>query len=203
LRHCAGAIWHILAIPNHDSIATRFIPMKKTETYGAVLAEIQKLEQRAADLRKSELPGVIQRIKEAIEAYGLTAADLGLGGGGGGIGAAPRAAAPARGARAGGASKGTLQTGVAKYRDPKSGKTWTGRGKPPLWIVGVKDRTPFLIDPSQAAAEAPARGAGRAKAGKAAGKRGGRGGPGRKRAGRTAGAAPADARTEGGDTSAS
>ena len=176
--------------------------MKKTETYGAVLAEIQKLEQRAADLRKSELPGVIQRIKEAIEAYGLTAADLGFGGGGGATGAAPKAAAPARGARAGGASKGTLQTGVAKYRDPKSGKTWTGRGKPPLWIVGVKDRTPFLIDPAQAAAEAPVRSTGRAKAGKAAGKRGGRGGPGRKRAGRTAGTAPADARTEGGDTSA-
>ena len=174
--------------------------MKKTETYGAVLAEIQKLEQRAADLRQRELPGVVQRIKEAIEAYGLTAADLGFGSGG--DGAAPRAAAPARGARRGAPSKGTLQTGVAKYRDPKSGKTWTGRGKPPLWIVGAKDRTPFLIDPTQAAAaEAPARSAGRAKAGKAAGKRGGRGGPGRKRAGRMAGAAPADARTEGGDTS--
>ena len=171
--------------------------MKKTETYGAVLAEIQKLEQRAADLRKTELPGVIQRIKEAIEAYGLTAADLGFG-----AGAAAKVAAPARGARGGGASKGKLQTGVAKYRDPKSGKTWTGRGKPPLWIVGVKDRTPFLIDPTQAVAEAPARSTGRAKAGKAAGKRGGRGGPGRKRAGRTAGAEPAEARTEGGDTSA-
>ncbi len=176
--------------------------MKKTETYGAVLAEIQKLEQRAADLRRTELPGVIKRIKEAIAAYALTGADLGFGGGsgGGGGGAAPKAAAaPARGAR-GAASKASLQTGIAKYRDPKSGKTWTGRGKPPLWIVGAKDRTPFLIDATQAAAEAPARSAGRAKAGKAAAKRGARAGAGRKRAGRTAAAAPADARPEGGDT---
>jgi hypothetical protein len=35
--------------------------------------------------------------------------------------------------------------GVAKFQDPKSGKTWTGHGKPPLWIAGKKDRTPFLI----------------------------------------------------------
>ena len=175
--------------------------MKKTQTYGAVLAEIQKLQQRAAELRKNELPGVLKRIKEAIEAYALTAADLGFSGGAGGGAPAPQAAAPARGPR-GAASKGLLQTGVAKYRDPKSGKTWTGRGKPPLWIVGVKDRTPFLIDASQAEAEAPARSAGRAKAGKGAGKRGARGGPGRKRAGRMAAAAPADARPEGGDATA-
>ena len=175
--------------------------MKKTETYGSVLADIQKLKQRAAELRKTELPGVIKRIREAIAAYSLTAADLGFGGAGG---AAPKAAAPARPAPAAG-SKSKLQTGVAKYRDPKSGKTWTGRGKPPLWIVGIKDRTPFLIDAAGAPAEAPARSSGRAaKAAKSAGKRGARGaaGPGRKRAGRKNTAAPADARPEGGDATA-
>lgn len=31
-----------------------------------------------------------------------------------------------------------------KYRDPSSGKTWTGRGKPPVWIAG-KNRDQFLI----------------------------------------------------------
>jgi DNA-binding protein H-NS len=34
---------------------------------------------------------------------------------------------------------------VPKYRDPKTQKTWTGRGKPPAWIAGVADREPFLI----------------------------------------------------------
>jgi len=36
--------------------------------------------------------------------------------------------------------------GVPKYGDPKTGKTWTGRGKPPAWIAGVKNRDPYLID---------------------------------------------------------
>ena len=171
--------------------------MKKTQTYGAVLAEIQQLQQRAAELRKSELPGVIKRIREAIAAYELTAADLGLGtGGSGGSAAAPASPATARRGRATSAKAG-LQTGVAKYRDPKTGKTWTGRGKPPLWIVGVKDRTPFLIDASQAPAEAQ-----RGGRPTQAATRGARAATGRKRAARKPAAAPADTRPEGGDTAA-
>ena len=34
---------------------------------------------------------------------------------------------------------------TAKYLNPKSGATWTGRGKPPSWIAG-KDREQFLIE---------------------------------------------------------
>lgn len=33
----------------------------------------------------------------------------------------------------------------AKYYDPESGSTWSGRGKPPKWIEG-KDREQYLID---------------------------------------------------------
>jgi DNA-binding protein H-NS len=33
----------------------------------------------------------------------------------------------------------------AKYRDPVSGATWSGRGKEPAWIKGQPDRTPFEI----------------------------------------------------------
>jgi DNA-binding protein H-NS len=37
------------------------------------------------------------------------------------------------------------RAGVApKYRDPESGSTWSGRGKPPKWIAG-QDRDSFLI----------------------------------------------------------
>lgn len=34
--------------------------------------------------------------------------------------------------------------GVPKYRDPATGATWTGRGKPPRWIEG-KDRKALEI----------------------------------------------------------
>lgn len=33
----------------------------------------------------------------------------------------------------------------AKYRDPGSGSTWSGRGKPPRWIRDATDRDQFLI----------------------------------------------------------
>lgn len=34
----------------------------------------------------------------------------------------------------------------AKYRDPKSGATWSGRGPAPRWVASAKDRTKFLIE---------------------------------------------------------
>ncbi|MBN3853954.1 H-NS histone family protein [Paraburkholderia sp. Ac-20340] len=33
----------------------------------------------------------------------------------------------------------------ALYADPKSGATWSGRGRAPSWIANTKDRTRFLI----------------------------------------------------------
>ncbi|MGN4224231.1 H-NS family nucleoid-associated regulatory protein, partial [Burkholderia gladioli] len=32
-----------------------------------------------------------------------------------------------------------------KYLDPKTGATWSGRGRPPEWIKNAKDRDRFLI----------------------------------------------------------
>ncbi|MGF6596326.1 DNA-binding protein H-NS [Paraburkholderia sp. GAS448] len=34
----------------------------------------------------------------------------------------------------------------AKYRDPKSGATWSGRGRAPAWLAGSRDLSKFLID---------------------------------------------------------
>ncbi|MGF6931232.1 DNA-binding protein H-NS [Paraburkholderia sp. UCT70] len=38
----------------------------------------------------------------------------------------------------------------AKYKDPKSGVTWSGRGPAPAWLAAVKDRTKFLIEGASA-----------------------------------------------------
>ena len=116
------------------------------KTYSAIQAEIAKLEKQAEAQRKTEVASVIAKIKEAIAAYALTAADLGFGRGAAKAGGTPKARS----------SKKTSTTiGVAKYRDPKTGKTWTGRGKPPAWIAGVKNRDPYLIE-RQAAGRAGA-----------------------------------------------
>ncbi|MFP3564078.1 H-NS family nucleoid-associated regulatory protein [Paraburkholderia sp. SIMBA_030] len=44
----------------------------------------------------------------------------------------------------------------ALYRDPKSGATWSGRGRAPAWLAGSKDRSKFLIDGAGAAADVSA-----------------------------------------------
>lgn len=116
--------------------------MKKT--LASIEAEIEKLKASAEKIRKDEVAGVIGRIRVAIDHYGLTAADLGFGSAG-----AARQAKPVAGKKTATAATGF---GIAKYRDPSSGKTWTGRGKPPAWIAGVANRDAFLIDGQGAAA---------------------------------------------------
>ena len=89
-----------------------------------------------SDIRRAEVAGVVAKIKTAIVAYGLTAADLGFGRG---------AAKVVRALRAKSAKKATKVSGTPKYGDPKTGKTWTGRGKPPTWIAGAKNRDAYLL----------------------------------------------------------
>ncbi|WP_080423723.1 H-NS family nucleoid-associated regulatory protein [Burkholderia ubonensis] len=59
-------------------------------------------------------------------------------------------AAPAKSTRASSAAvrAGNYVRGPQrpKYRDPKSGATWSGRGRAPAWLAGAKDPSKFLID---------------------------------------------------------
>ena len=145
----------------------------------SIRKQIVALEKRASELMRAENKKVIDRIKALIAKHQLTAEDLGLGGSSGR--AASSADAPARktrgGQRSAAAKKGGIKVGVPMYRDPKSGKTWTGRGKPPNWIVKAKDRTPFLIGnagtageeaPSKAAAKAATKAAAKGRKARAA-----------------------------------
>jgi DNA-binding protein H-NS len=97
-----------------------------TKSYSQLMKQIAKLQNEAEDVRRKEIQGVVDRIKEAIAAYGLTATDLGLTGA-----RAPRAAkAPARKRAKSGRRK---TTAAPKYRD-EAGNTWVGRGKRPDWL---------------------------------------------------------------------
>ncbi len=97
------------------------------QTYEQLQKRIESLQKEAEALRKKEVAGVISRIKEAITAYGLTAADLGL--------AAPRApkAAPAKKPGRKAAAPRSAGKVAVKYRDG-DGNTWTGRGLQPRWL---------------------------------------------------------------------
>lgn len=81
-----------------------------------LMAQKEALEKRIADARRTERAEAIQKIKLLMDQYGLTAADLTARSGGG----------------AGGTRKGTKVP--AKYKDPSSGDTWSGRGLQPKWL---------------------------------------------------------------------
>uniref|UniRef100_UPI00158AD6B2 H-NS family nucleoid-associated regulatory protein n=1 Tax=Burkholderia anthina TaxID=179879 RepID=UPI00158AD6B2 len=80
--------------------------------------------------------------------------------------AAAVAKAPAKAVKAGNQVKAPQP---ALYRDPKSGATWSGRGRAPAWLASVKDRSKFLIAGAGEVATAPKGPAGSADAGVAEG----------------------------------
>lgn len=97
-----------------------------SKSYAQIVKQIEALKQEAEKLRRSEVDGVIARIREAITFYNLTAADLGLS-----AKAKPAAgkAAPAK-RKKGKVGKAAI---VVKFRND-SGGTWGGRGKRPQWL---------------------------------------------------------------------
>ena len=97
-------------------------------------AKLEELRQQQTAERKGERLEAINAARELIKNHGLTASDLGLTGKGG----------------ANKKSGNDKRNAVApKYMDPASGKTWTGRGKSPVWlstqIVAGKSKLDFLI----------------------------------------------------------
>jgi DNA-binding protein H-NS len=100
----------------------------KSKSYQNILKQIEALKAEAEKVRRDEIGGVIARIREAIDHYGLTAADLGLT-----VKAKPgpkASAAPKRKKRKGAAAK---PAGEVKYSNGAGG-TWGGRGKRPTWL---------------------------------------------------------------------
>ncbi len=102
-----------------------------TKTYAQLQKQIAKLQQEADALRAKEIAEVVARIQEAINHYGLTAADLFP------SGVARKSRSPklaAKPAKAGKAPK--KQPAPPKYTDGQ-GKTWNGIGKRPGWFVAA------------------------------------------------------------------
>lgn len=138
------------------------------KSYQSLKAEIAKLEKQAEALRVGEQRVAVTRVKKLMDEFGLTLADLG-GAVKGKPGRPPKAAKSIQAVQTKKAAKGKpASIGAPKYRDPKTQKTWTGRGKPPLWIVGVKNRDALLIDAPAAAPAAKKSAPVKAKAAKAA-----------------------------------
>ena len=96
-------------------------------SYKELLAQQKALDDAIKAAHAEESSGAIKAAREMVEAFGLTEEDVF------GNTKVTRKASSAKG--------GTV---APKYKDPETGKTWTGRGKAPLWIAG-KDKGQFAI----------------------------------------------------------
>jgi DNA-binding protein H-NS len=97
-----------------------------TVSYKELLAQREALEQAIAQARQNEISTAVAKVRELVAEFGLTAQDV----------------FPGRGPKS--AATKAVSKVAAKYRDPATGQTWTGRGKAPKWIDG-KERSPFVI----------------------------------------------------------
>lgn len=116
-----------------------------TKTYSQIQKQIEQLSREAEKLKQKEVEGVVSRIREAIDTYGISAEDLGYG-----ASSPKRALRRNAAAKKGGTRKARAkpQASQAKYRD-EAGNTWGGRGPRPQWLrdalAGGKELKDFAV----------------------------------------------------------
>lgn len=86
---------------------------------------------------KSEAAQAITMVKETIARYNLTATDLGL--------SLARGKTQAKASGVQGKASQPKPVAVAKYRDPNTGRTWTGHGKQPGWYKSARNKDALRI----------------------------------------------------------
>ena len=95
-------------------------------TYKELKAQAEVLLQQAEAARRAEIAAVVAEIQARMKEFGITLADLGGG-------------------------KKTKSRGAvaAKYRNPLTGDTWSGRGRAPKWLADElakgRSRDEFLV----------------------------------------------------------
>ena len=97
------------------------------QTYTQIQRQIDALQKQADKLKQKEVGGVVDRIKEAIAHYGLTADQLF---GASNSGARKSTLSSAKSSEKSGHAKGASS---AAYADG-GGNTWGGRGPRPRWL---------------------------------------------------------------------
>ena len=118
------------------------MPMSKLT---AIQKQIAALQAKAERITKQEMSAAVAKVKSLMSDFGVTIEHLTHS-----VVGKPTAKKSTVGKTAK-ASKKTAS--VAKYADPKSGKTWSGFGRAPGWIAGAKNRDAFLVGAVSVASE--------------------------------------------------
>ncbi len=94
--------------------------------YKELQAQIAALQKEAEEARKQEIAAVVAEIKAKMAEYGISVEDLGL-------------ATRGRGRR-------RAQAGPARYKNPVTGETWSGKGRKPAWLMQALQEGKHLDD---------------------------------------------------------
>ena len=95
-------------------------------TYKELLEKKAALDAEIEAARKEEIGAAVSMVRELIAEFDLTERDI------------------FGGSRSSASSLKVKKPVAAKYRNPATGETWTGRGKAPKWIDG-QERNQYLI----------------------------------------------------------
>jgi len=110
-------------------------------TLEQIQARLKKLQAQAEAIVAKQSSAALETIRGLMERHGLTTSDIDTHHG-----------SKKREPKAGAKPAVKAAQSVAKYRNPKSGATWSGRGRAPGWIANVKDRSKFLVGSSASSA---------------------------------------------------
>lgn len=89
-------------------------------------AKIAELQEQAARIKAEKKDAVVQDMLRTIEQFEITAEDLGF------------LSPSIRGRR--GSRRAPGQSAPPKFRDPETGKTWSGVGREPKWFKEAIDK---------------------------------------------------------------
>lgn len=95
-------------------------------TLAELLLQRESLEQAIKEARNAEESKALATIRELVAQYGLSASDI---------------FGTKKSTKVTGRKNGTLK---AKFKDPVTGVTWSGRGKTPKWLEN-KDHSKFAV----------------------------------------------------------
>jgi len=107
-----------------------------------IQARVKKLQAQAEALLAKKAQAAVDQIRKLMLEHGLTTED---------IESQAKAKRAAKGLDVSGTTGKTKVVAngndavAPKYQHPKTGATWSGRGRAPSWIANVKDRSKFLI----------------------------------------------------------
>jgi len=116
-------------------------------TLEAIETKIRRLQEQAEAMKAKQASATLNRIVALMKDSGVTVADI-----------EAHLDGKKDGAKPGKSMAVGSATVAVKYQDPKSGATWSGRGRAPAWIANAKNRDCFLVDANAASPSASAGG---------------------------------------------